>query len=242
MTTLNNFLFIALPYIAIVLFVVGAIYRYRRTGFKYSSLSSQFLEGNVGFWGAVPFHYGLIIVLTGHLVGFFFPGALIAWNSDPIRLIILEVLALVFGLGALVGLVIMMWRRLIFDRLHAVTNKMDVVIEILVLAQIVLGVWTAVAYRWGSTWFATDLTPYLWSILTLTPNADAVIAMPVVVKLHIVGAFLITLLIPFSRLVHFLVAPFHYMWRPYQQVIWNWNRRRIRKPTTVWSEHRPKNN
>jgi hypothetical protein len=29
-------------------------------------------------------------------------------------------------------------------------------------------------------------------------------------------------------LVHMLVVPIHYLWRPYQLVIWNWNRKRIR--------------
>ena len=35
-------------------------------------------------------------------------------------------------------------------------------------------------------------------------------------------------MVPFTRLVHFLVAPFHYIERPYQRVIWNWDRRRVR--------------
>ena len=61
------------------------------------------------------------------------------------------------------------------------------------------------------------------------------------IKLHIVGAFLIFLLIPFSRLVHFLVAPFHYIWRPYQVVIWYWDRKRIRQPDTAWADNRPRN-
>ncbi len=41
MTTLNNLLFIALPYVAGVVFIVGSIYRYRQTGFMFSALSDQ---------------------------------------------------------------------------------------------------------------------------------------------------------------------------------------------------------
>ena len=66
--------------------------------------------------------------------------------------------------------------------------------------------------------------------------------MPWVIKLHIVGAFLLVLIIPFSRLVHFLVAPLHYIWRPYQVVIWNWSKDKVRDPRTAWTEHRPRNN
>jgi len=106
---------------------------------------------------------------------------------------------------------------------------------VLLLAQIVLGVWVALGYRWGSSWFASTLSPYLWSLARFSPETEAVFAMPWVVKLHIVGAFLVLLMIPFSRLIHLIVAPFHYLARPYQVVIWNWDRKAIRNPDTSWS-------
>ena len=59
MNALNTFLFVAFPYVAIVVFVVGLTYRYRRKSFTISSLSSQFLEGRQLFWGSVPFHLGI---------------------------------------------------------------------------------------------------------------------------------------------------------------------------------------
>jgi len=63
-----------------------------------------------------------------------------------------------------------------------------------------------------------------------------------VVQLHIIAAWLLLMLIPFSRLGHFMVAPFDYIARPYQQVMWHWDRKTIRDPNTPWSETRPKNN
>jgi nitrate reductase gamma subunit len=119
---------------------------------------------------------------------------------------------------------------------------MDIAIELLLLSQIVLGCWIALGYRWGSSWFAADLSPYLWSIFALDPQIEAVSAMPWVIKLHIVGAFTIVLLIPFTRLAHFLVAPVHYLWRPYQVVMWYWDRKRIRRPEAPWQVTRPYNN
>jgi len=239
---LDSFLFIGLPYLAVVVFVVGVVYRYRQTGFKVSSLSSQFLEGRQLFWGAIPFHLGLLVLFLGHLVAFLIPGALLAWNGDPIRLVVLEAAAFTFGLSVLVGLLSLLFRRFSKPRIRAVTSKMDVGIELLLLAQVVLGCWVALGYRWGSSWFAVDLSPYLWSLVRLTPEPSAVMALPWVIKLHIAGAFVILLMIPFTRLVHFMVAPLHYIARPYQQVIWNWNRRHIRNPNTPWSPTRPRNN
>ncbi|MBI2337256.1 MAG: respiratory nitrate reductase subunit gamma [Deltaproteobacteria bacterium] len=242
MNFLNNFLFIALPYIAIVTFLIGTIQRYRATGFKYSSLSSQFLEGKALYFGSMLFHLGILVVFLGHLIAFLFPKATLAWNSNPVRLIILEVTAFTFGLSVLIGLIILFLRRISNVRVRVVTSRMDLCLEILLWLQIVLGCWIALGYRWGSSWFAADLTPYLWSILTFDPRIEAVSAMPWVIKGHIVGAFLIVTIFPFTRLVHFLVAPFHYIWRPYQQVMWYWDRKRVRNSQNVWTEHRPQNN
>jgi nitrate reductase gamma subunit len=242
MTSLNDFLFIAFPYVAIVVFFVGSVYRYKSNSFKYSSLSSQFLEGKKVFWGIVPFHFGILLLFVGHLVVFLFPEAVLRWNSDPVRLVLHEAIGFTFGISVLLGLTILVVRRWFNPRLQVVTNPMDVVIELLLLSQIILGCWIALGYRWGSSWFASDLSPYLWSIVTLNPQIEAVSALPVVIKLHIVGAFLILLLIPFSRLVHFLVAPFHYIWRRYQVVMWNWDKKDVRDPKTAWQETRPKNN
>jgi len=242
MSMLDSFFFMIYPYMAMIIFVVGVVYRYRQTGFKVSSLSSQFLESRDLFWSIVPFHFGLLVVFFGHLVALLVPRAVLAWNSDPLRLIILEGSALVFGFSVLIGLCMLLFRRLTHRRIAVVTTRMDIAIALLLLAQVVLGCWVALAYRWGSSWFAADLSPYLLSLFTLNPETNAVFSLPLVIKLHIIGAFTILLMVPFTRLMHFLVAPFHYIFRPYQQVIWNWDRKKIRDPATPWSEARPRNN
>ncbi len=239
---LNLFLFVGLPYMAFIVCTVGIVYRYRRKGFTVSSLSSQFLEGKELFWGSVPFHIGILVVFFGHLTTFLVPRATLAWNSIPVRLLILEVTAFTFGLTVLIGLAALMYRRFTTPRVRAVTTGMDIVLEGLLLAQVVFGLWIALGYRWGASWFASDLSPYLWSLVKLSPETTAVFALPWVIKAHIVGAFTIVLIIPFTRLIHFFVAPLNYIARPYQQVIWNWDRRAIRDPGTAWSPTQPRNN
>lgn len=242
MNMINNLILMVLPYVALIVFLVGVIYRYRSRKFTYSSLSSQFLEGGSLFWGSVPFHFGILVVFLGHLLAFLFPETTLLWNGNPVRLIILEVTAFTFGLSLFVGLVLLFIRRVTTPRVRMVTSTMDILLEILLLAQVVLGLWIALGYRWGSSWFAADLTPYLWSIVKLSPEITAVSAMPWVIKGHIAGAFLIVLLFPFTRLVHLVVAPLHYIWRPYQVVMWNWNKKSVRDAGTAWSLTRPKNN
>ena len=242
MAQLNSFLLIGLPYAALLVFLGGTIYRYRVTKFTYSSLSSQFLESGKLFWGSMLLHWGLFFLFFGHLIAFLIPGSVLAFNSHPVRLLVLEISALVFGLAVLSGLVTLFFRRGTNERLRVVTTRMDVILGILWSLQVILGVLVAVFSRWGSSWFAAVLTPYLRSILTFRPEIEPVASLPWLIRLHIIGAYVLFLMIPFTRLVHLLVVPFHYIWRPYQRVIWTWNRRRVRHPDGVWTATRPKNN
>lgn len=219
--TIDTLLFQVLPYVPVALFIIEAIRRYRQRPFSYSSLSSQFLEGDRLFIGSVPWHYGILFVLGGHLFAFLFPRELIAFGSVPWRLLILEVTALIGGLVSLIGLVELTIRRLTRDRIRAVTNVMDLVVLGVLLTQVGLGVYIALTMRWGSMWFATIMAPYLKSVLLLQPNVDLVSVLPWVIKLHIVGAYVFLAILPYSRLVHMLVWPVHYLFRRPQVVIWN---------------------
>ena len=87
---LDGVLFGALPYVAMFTFFLVTIQRYRGQAFTYSSLSSQFLENRQHFWGLVPFHYGILVVLTGHLIAFLIPREILLWNSRPARLYVLD--------------------------------------------------------------------------------------------------------------------------------------------------------
>ncbi len=218
--TFDQFLFVGLPYICLVVFFLMTIYRYRTQSFSYSSLSSQFLENKQHFWAVVPFHYGVLIITAGHLVALFIPRSILAWNSHPLRLFILEVSALAFGFLTLLGMVGLIVRRLGNAKVRAVTVVSDWVLFGLLLVQVVLGVAIAVFHPWGSGWFSASLSPYLWSIFLLRPDPSYVTAMPWLVKWHIILAFVIVGYFPFTRLVHVLVIPNPYLWRKTQVVRW----------------------
>lgn len=225
---IDNIIFIILPYAVVIMAVVVAAQRYFKKGFTYSSLSSQFLESDELFYGSVSWHIGILGVLAGHVIGFLFPAQVLWFNGVPVRLYILELTGLLFGLMALVGLAGLTFRRLTTPRIRAVTSVMDIVVLLLLLTQVALGVYTALFYRWGSSWYAASAVPYLRSLFILQPDLAMVVPLPLVVKLHILNAWLLVAVFPFSRLVHMLVVPIHYLWRPYQVVIWNWNRKQIR--------------
>lgn len=215
------FFFVLLPYIAIISLIAGSIYRYRFHGFQVSSLSSQLLENNILFLGSRPFHWGIIALFFGHLIAFLIPSTVLAWNEKPIRLYILEISAFAFGLMTLVGLTVLIVRRIQTKRIRLVTTRMDIFVYVILTVMIISGLYTAFFFRWGSSWFALVLTPYLRSVLLFQPEPTTVLALPFMVRLHVVSAFILIAMIPYTRFIHFLVYPFSYLWREYQLVIWN---------------------
>jgi len=223
----DTLLFVALPYAALVLFFVGTIVRYRSRPFSYSSLSSQFLENGHHFWAQVPFHYGILYVLAGHLVAFLFPRAILGWNAAPTRLYLLEVSGLAAAALAFVGLVNIVLRRANDARCRVTTTSADWVVYALLAVQIATGMYVAATASWGSSWFAAVATPYLRSLATFAPDPTLLAPMPLLFKVHVTGLWVLLGVFPFTRLVHVLVVPNPYLWRRPQVVRWYGIRRGV---------------
>lgn len=217
---LETFLFGVFPYIAVIVMIVGVVWRYRTNQFSYSSVSSQFLENKQLFWGSAPWHYGIILVLLAHLVGVVLPETVKAINGVPVRLYIMEGTALALSLALLWGLAMLIFRRFVSTNIRVTTTAMDWVLLAVLLFQVVTGILTAVFYRWGSAWFIQTATPYFRSLFSLSPNVAYMTALPLLSKLHAINFFVLLALFPFSRLVHMLSVPVAYLWRPYQVVMW----------------------
>ena len=146
---LDTFFFQLFPYVTLFTFFVVTIQRYRSRAFTYSSLSSQFLENRQHFWGLVPFHYGIISVLTAHFVWFLVPNTVLWWNSIPARLYVMEIAMFIFGLMTLIGLINMISRRNSNARAKFVTTSADWIVLGILAFQVITGIYTAYFHRWG---------------------------------------------------------------------------------------------
>ena len=217
----NTILFVIFPYISLTLCITVSIYRSIYRPFTISSMSSQLLERKKLYWGSISFHYGVILVLLGHLLALLLPQSLRLWNNVPIRLYLLELTGLALGIWALVGLCILLWRRLSERRIRVVTSPMDLVVLIFLLVSMVTGVLVATLYRFGTFWFTAIFTPYLASLFTFQPNLGLIAPLPWLIKLHMINFFILLAVFPFSRLVHIFTYPVGYLIRPWQLVVWN---------------------
>lgn len=226
MNSLNFVLFIALPYLALFIAVGGTVWRFNRDRFSFSSISSQFLENRKLFWGSVPWHFGILIILLAHLIAFLFPGPWRRLLSNIHILATLEVIGLALAVSALIGILGLAWRRLTHPRVRATSSIMDWVLLPLLITQVGAGLWVALNYRWGADWYMDTSVPWIVSLLAFQPRIEYVADLPFIVKFHMLLGFGIIGLLPFTRLVHIISFPLRYLWRPIQVVIWD---RRIRK-------------
>lgn len=217
---INWMLFGVFPYVAVILGVSVGLYRYGVDRYSWSSQSSQFLENRQLFWGSIPWHYAILLVLLAHFLAFLVPGAWAALTGSPGRLALLEVAGLALGVCAVIGLTLLLLRRALHPRVVAVTSVADWLLLASLLLQAVTGVVIASTLRWGSVWFLHTAAPWLWSLVTFNPQVQYLASLPTVVKIHAVNAFVLVALFPFTRLVHIVSVPVTYLWRPYQVVIW----------------------
>lgn len=216
----ESFLFIALPYLSLFVLIFGSIYRHWSKRFTYSSLSSQLLEGRSLLWGSVPFHLGILILLAGHSLPVIVPGLWQTLTAHHAFLIGVEAIGFLAGALSLGGLTVLAFRRLTASKLRAVTSPMDLVVLVLLLLQVVLGAFVAVGYRWGAAWSRGTTTPYFWSLVTFQPDPSYVTQLPLIIKIHLTGAWILFFVVPFSRLVHLFSFPFSYAFRPPLKVVW----------------------
>ncbi len=215
------FLFVVFPYVAIILAVGVGLYRYFTNRYSFSSLSSQLLENSKLFWGSVPWHYAITIILLAHFFAWLFPGAARHILGTEARLFVFEAVGLALGFFAILGVIVLVIRRLPTEsRARAVTSPMDWVLLFLLLVQVVTGAEIALFDRWGSVWYLSTAAPWLWSLARFQPDIASVTALPALIQFHFLWGFAIILLFPFSRLVHIFMIPIEYLWRPYQVVVW----------------------
>jgi nitrate reductase gamma subunit len=219
-------LFGVFPYVAVALAVAVGIYRYAIDRYSWSSQSSQFLESRALFWGSVPWHYAILLILLAHLLALLFPTGWGILLGRPLRLYLLEVTGMALGVTTVIAMVLLLVRRAMDERVAVVTSRVDWLLLVLLLVQVVTGVMIGFSLRWGGVWYLHTAVPWLRSLIFFQPEVQYLAVLPGVVKLHAFNAFLLIAVFPFSRLVHVVSIPLGYLTRPYQVVVWYCQRSR----------------
>jgi len=219
----NSFLFGIYPYLCLAVLLIGSLIRFDREPYTWKSDSSQMLRKRQLRLGSNLFHYGVIIVIVGHFVGFLAPHWTIDWALSPTgHQLLAMVVGGIAGLIAIIGLTILLHRRLADPRIRLNSRKWDIVVAMILWLQLALGLLTVPlsASHMDGALFET-LTTYVKGIVTLDGNAASLmIGVPLVNKLHVLLGFTIFLISPFTRMIHIWsgAGALAYLVRPYQIV------------------------
>lgn len=216
--TLDLVLWVAVPYAGLALFVVGHYWRYRYDKFGWTTRSSQLYEGRLLRWGSPLFHFGILAVFLGHVMGLGIPKG---WTdavgvSEGMYHFMAVGIGAVAGFCTLLGMVLLIYRRRTVGPVFSATTRMDKAMYLALAVVILLGLAnTAVGnvidhydYRSGvSVWFR--------GIFLFDPRPELMAEAPFTFQAHGLTAVLLFALWPFTRLVHVFSAPIGYLWRPY---------------------------
>lgn len=224
MSSYANFvLFGVYPYVALAILAIGSIIRYDREPYTWRSGSSQLLRRPQLVWGSVLFHVGVLAIFAGHLVGLLTP----IWIFDAIGISHGAKQLLAVGLGgiagvmALIGGALLIHRRLFDSRIRRTSSVTDILILLLLYAQLILGM-ISIRASLGHLDGEEMLRFMGWAqgIFTFRPESASLIADTApIFKAHILLGLTIFVLFPFTRLVHMLSVPLRYLWRPGYQIV-----------------------
>lgn len=223
---IDYFIFGIMPYIALTVLIVGSIARYERDPFTWKSSSSQLLRRKQLMWGSILFHVGIITVFFGHLIGLFTP----IWILDTLGIpyALKQWMAVlvggVAGVAALIGASMLIHRRVTEPRIWQTTSFADIGILVLIWLQLLIGLGTiflTLQHMDGSE--MVRFMTWSQSVILLKLNAWAmVVDVHWLYKTHIFLGLLITILFPFTRLVHMVsgfAAPLRFLLRPGYQLV-----------------------
>jgi nitrate reductase gamma subunit len=165
------------------------------------------------------FHFGVLLVLIGHIGGLLVPKS---WTeavgiTEHTYHLMAVFLGTVAGVCTVVGMAILIARRRLVGPVFTATTRNDKAMYVVLAGTIVLGLAATVRANLigGGYDYRETVSPWLRSVLTLRPDAGLMAGVPLDLQAHVLAAFALFAVWPFTRLVHAFSAPVGYLVRPY---------------------------
>jgi nitrate reductase gamma subunit len=212
------FWWVVLPYLALAIFVVGHIWRWRYDQYGWTSRSTQLQEQKMLKWGSPLFHYATFAAIGGHVLGILIPAAFTEFLGIPDH--VYHMFAATAGTVAAVlvilGVVVLALRRLLVPRVRSTTSPVDWVTLILLLIIIITGIVPTIMNMFGGAYdYRSTVGVWFRSLFVGRPDAAVMVTAPFVYQLHAASAWVIWAVWPFTRLVHAWSYPLWFLWRPF---------------------------
>lgn len=228
-------LWVALPYLCLAVFAVGHVWRYRRGQLGWTARSTQLLEQRLLRIGSLLFHFGILAVVGGHVLGILVPAGVT--EAVGVGEGVYHVVALAAGgtagAAATLGILVLAYRRVRIGRVRAATPRSDLAMYPLLLVAILTGMAATLGpnFLFGKHEYRETVAPWFRGVFTFGPDAELMTGVPFLFQAHAVSAWLLLAVWPFSRLVHAWSVPVSYLGR-------NWILFRGRNPRAALAHER----
>lgn len=207
------------PYVTLAIVVVGTWWRYRYDKFGWTTRSSQLYESRLLRIGSPLFHFGMLVVIVGHIIGLVIPES---WTnaimSDHVYHLQAVILGGIAGIATLTGIALLIYRRRTTGPVFMATTVNDKVMYLVLVLAIVAGCSCTLigATPEGAEHdYRETVSPWFRSIWVLQPRGDLMVQAPLYFHIHVMIALVLFCIWPFTRLVHVFSAPIGYLFRPY---------------------------
>ena len=126
---MNTFLWIIFPYLALASLFIGIVWRWRTDKFGWVTRSSETYERTWLRISSPLFHYGILLVVMGHLVGLAVPES---WTSaigisEGLYHFMALSLGTVAAIMTIIGLAGLLVRRFVVRSVKLATSPRDIV-------------------------------------------------------------------------------------------------------------------
>jgi nitrate reductase gamma subunit len=216
---MNTLLWVVVPYVCLTVFVLGHVWRWKRDRFGWTTHTTQLLESRLLRWGSPLFHLGAFGVIVGHAAGLIVPATVTEKVAVPEHVYHLTAVwgGALTGTMLVIGLVLLIARRILNPRIRRTTTAMDRVLYLSLTVMVVLGMTATVGTNLigGGYDYRETIAVWFRGIFWFSPRSALMADAPLVYQLHALGGFVFLALWPFTRLVHVWSAPIAYLWRPY---------------------------
>ena len=218
MSTRDVLLWVVIPYVAVAVFVLGHVWRYRYDKFGWTTRSSQMYERKLLRWASPLFHFGILMAIGGHVIGILVPES---WTksagvSETAYHAVAATMGTLAGIGTVVGMALLIYRRRTVGPVFSATTRNDKAMYVLLAATILVGLLTTLRGNGPNPHdYRLTVAPYFRSVFYLHPHVSLITKAPIGFQVHAMLAWLLFAAWPFTRLVHVFSAPLGYLTRPY---------------------------
>lgn len=216
---MNAVLWLALPYIAFTSFVVGHIWRYKHDQFGWTTRSSQLYESRLLRIGSPLFHFGLLAVIGGHVMGILIPASWTAFFgiTEGMYHFVSVSAGTLAGVATVAGAAILLYRRITVSAVRQATTRNDKLMYALLVAAIVTGMVNTVGDNLigGGYDYRSTVAPWFRGLFSLSPEPELMVGVPLSFQVHNLVVLSLLAIWPYTRLVHVFSAPLGYLVRPY---------------------------